>query len=460
MLENEHYGSLLVGANAFRSRGKFKRGCKAFGVCSDDELSRSTAESADIIFVVYTFILLVSYTTLVHFNCDAYRSKSLCSLAGSLACVMGLATGFGVASLLGISFVPTALVAPFLVMGVGADDIFVLVSSYALTYGESSARQRCAATLGSSGVSLVMTTFTNVVAFAIGIQSPYLSIKNFCIFTLSGLFFSLVYELTLFFAFLCLDARREEQSRASYCGIVIHHDLKEEEEPPFHLRNLVSTYQVVHVLVAEALMDKQGFEIIPWCTSSHSSLPWYKKVSDLFFNKGNYWYRPEHNIGVGSIPVYNQETRPSTPLLENDSIREEKRINRFDLHPKLIHPYYRSEPKGTVGRNWRRAFITKFAVNLLNPYTKIFVFVLFAVNICIACVGFTKLSQGLEMKDLSPDDSYLKVYDQLFESYLNENDLPVEVFFHKPTPWWDPRAIKSLRMFVEKVNGERANVRS
>lgn len=91
-------------------------------------------------------------------------------------------------------------------------------------------------------MSVVMTTVTNVIAFAIGIQSPYLSIKNFCIFTMFGLFFSLVFEMSLFFAVVCLEARKEEMKKSCICGLgKVDPNITKRA---FDIRHTVSTYQV------------------------------------------------------------------------------------------------------------------------------------------------------------------------------------------------------------------------
>lgn len=116
-----------------------------------------------------------------------------------------------------------------------------------------------------SGVSVLMTTVTNVIAFAIGTQSAYLSIKNFCLFTLFALFFGLLYELTLFFAFLCLEARKEEAQQACLCGLPKE---STDNRQPFDINKVVSTYQVVSVLVAEAVKDRPPFDPI-----LHHSIP-------------------------------------------------------------------------------------------------------------------------------------------------------------------------------------------
>lgn len=91
--DNRHFNGILIGGNAFKSR--------------DDELRRSTSESQDIIYVVFTFIIVISYTAFINFSCDLYRNRTTTALAGSLATILGVLCGFGYTSLMGVSFVPT-----------------------------------------------------------------------------------------------------------------------------------------------------------------------------------------------------------------------------------------------------------------------------------------------------------------------------------------------------------------
>ena len=95
---------------------------------------------------------------------------------------------------------------------------------------------------------------------------------------------------------------------------------------------------------------------------------------------------------------------------------QKKHFNRFDLNPKLKHEVYRSEPVGNVGKRWRYAFARYYATLLLHPISKVIVILVFGLNLLVIGYGFMKLNQGLEMKDLSPDDSYLKTYDTLVSS--------------------------------------------
>lgn len=467
MSDNKHYGPLICGAMAYRSR--------------DDELSKSTAESEDVIYVVYTFILLIGYCTLMNFSLNQYRNKTISSLVGSLSCILGLYAGLGVCGLLGVAFQPTCLVTPFLVMGVGADDIFVLLSSYALAYGEDSPRQRCAVTLRGCGVAVVMTTVTNVIAFAIGIQSPYLSIKNFCLNTLAGLFFSLVYEMTLFYAVICLEARKEDQNKA--CVFRLDMTTPEADRAKFDIRTTVSTYQLVSVLTARQIASIPLFNPVSapeYPTEWH----WWRRWWAKFVNAGRLAHVPDPALLQACTPdtVSTVESSPQKSEAESESESESEHemdrsksafmmtleealkllpkkipVNRFALHDKLRHPAYQQEPNDTIGKTWREVFVKYYCKWLLHPVTKAVVLIVFTANLGVALYGCTRLVQGLEMKDLSPDEAYLKTYDTLQGGYMNATDMPVEVFYADSVKWHEPRAMHTLKLFEEKIAARREN---
>ncbi|EZG81693.1 patched family protein [Gregarina niphandrodes] len=464
--QNEYYGPLHIGAMAFRTR--------------DDELSKSTAESDDVIFVVYTFILLVTYAAIINFNLDQYRSKALSSLCGSLSCLLGLYAGLGVPALWGTVFTPTALVCPFIVMGVGADDIFVVIGSYALAYGEDTPRDRCAVTLRGCGVSVVMTTVTNVIAFAIGTQTQYLSIKTFCIFTLFGLLFSLIYELTLFFAVVCIEAQKEEAQMACICGGGLSSDQDAlDRKKRYNIFDSISTYQVVSVLVEEGVKDDSEFlmELKDPIVITEHRFQWMNKVHKWwidFSKRGNYWHAPDvkkddqlfssaNEALTDALPASGVALRGNARMID----REESYIkfmprplilDRFDLHPKLKADVYRMEPPHNVGKTWRTFFMKHYCHYLLKPWVKLLVLILFAGNLGVSFYGLTQLQQGLEMEDLSPDNSYLKQFDHMVNEYLSEVDLPVEMFYvGDDIPWHESRVIETLRRFVNVVNDDPGN---
>eukprot|EP01053_Blabericola_migrator_P009454 Blabericola_migrator_1__9453@NODE_511_length_7942_cov_30_679492_g392_i0_p1_GENE_NODE_511_length_7942_cov_30_679492_g392_i0NODE_511_length_7942_cov_30_679492_g392_i0_p1_ORF_typecomplete_len1629_score239_01Patched/PF02460_18/2_4e116Sterolsensing/PF12349_8/4_4e26Sterolsensing/PF12349_8/1_8e04Sterolsensing/PF12349_8/8_7e02MMPL/PF03176_15/2e02MMPL/PF03176_15/1e07MMPL/PF03176_15/2_3e11ACR_tran/PF00873_19/1_5e03ACR_tran/PF00873_19/1_4e03ACR_tran/PF00873_19/3_2e06FtsX/PF02687_21/1_1e03FtsX/PF02687_21/1_ len=410
MSYNKHYGNgLIVGANAFKSR--------------DDELRRSTSESQDIIFVIFTFILIISYTALINFSCDLYKNRAVTALFGSLSTLLGILCGFGYTSLMGVSFVPTALVTPFLVMGVGCDDVFVIINSYALAYCEPTPRDRCIVTFKDCGVSVILTTATNLIAFGVGCQSPYAAIRNFCLFSLNGLAFSLFFELTIFYAVLCLDAQREVERRSCFFksfDTKRSHGIEEGRTVATAVVDLfggkrLSTFELVNYQVSHDWCARPGF--VPTLKNRKER----RSIRERFVDRGNTLYHSD-------VPLYN----PNLQLASN-------------------HPAFTKEPVGNVGRQWRRFFGNVFCVILLQPLTKILTIIVFTLIAITAMHGVLSVEQGLELKDLSPDHSYLKVYDALYERFFGGYDIPVYIFFPDATPWWDPRVLRTVRQLSSRL---------
>ena len=66
--------------------------------------------------------------------------------------------------------------------GVGVDDMFILMSGWRRTDLNRSIEDRMADTFRSSAISVTITSLTDLLAFCIGATSPFLAVKNFCIY--------------------------------------------------------------------------------------------------------------------------------------------------------------------------------------------------------------------------------------------------------------------------------------
>merc|ERR1719376_466509 len=104
-----------------------------------------------------------------------------------------MVSGVGFVCYFRIAMVPTTLVVPFLSMGIGVDDMFVIINSYALSYPIKDPMKRLEKTMQECGLSITITTLTNMIAFSIGSFSPYMSIKNFCLFSAGALGFGYLF---------------------------------------------------------------------------------------------------------------------------------------------------------------------------------------------------------------------------------------------------------------------------
>jgi hypothetical protein len=70
--------------------------------------------------------------------------------------------------------------------GIGVDDMFILLSGLAETIEDQqiqTTEDRIAATMRTSGLAITITSLTDLLAFAIGASSVFVSVRNFCIYT-------------------------------------------------------------------------------------------------------------------------------------------------------------------------------------------------------------------------------------------------------------------------------------
>uniref|UniRef100_A0A8D0C637 SSD domain-containing protein n=1 Tax=Salvator merianae TaxID=96440 RepID=A0A8D0C637_SALMN len=88
---------------------------------------------------------------------------------------------FGLLLLCGVPFIITAGSTPFLTLGVGVDDMFIMVSCWQQTQVKKSVRDRMADTYAEAAVSVTITSLSDILAFYIGIGSSFLSIQSFCV---------------------------------------------------------------------------------------------------------------------------------------------------------------------------------------------------------------------------------------------------------------------------------------
>ncbi|XP_048239816.1 patched domain-containing protein 3-like [Haliotis rufescens] len=152
-----------------------------------DELNENT--NGDVFWFSLSFTLLITYASFVSGG-DCVSSKSHVTRAGVMAAGLGILGSFGLMSLCGVKFVNIVGIMPFLVLSVGVDDMFLMVSAWADTnqYGDDwDIPKRLGHTFRLAGIGMTITSLTDLVAFLVGYSSVFLSVKNFCLYTVFGM---------------------------------------------------------------------------------------------------------------------------------------------------------------------------------------------------------------------------------------------------------------------------------
>ncbi|XP_067123939.1 patched domain-containing protein 3-like [Centruroides vittatus] len=100
----------------------------------------------------------------------------------------------------------------WLIAGIGMDDTFVMLSAWMKTDPKKSVEERMAETFTESGVSITITSLTNVASFLVGTSIATIPLyKELCVFMATCLIFDFIYQITFVAATLVLCGRAEEQ---------------------------------------------------------------------------------------------------------------------------------------------------------------------------------------------------------------------------------------------------------
>ncbi|XP_052782471.1 patched domain-containing protein 3-like [Mya arenaria] len=186
----------------------------AFGhfTSMDEELHRNVL--GDIFWFAVTIFLMVTYACIATLSFrDAVSQRCMLGIAGILAASLAIVSGFGFCSAIGVDFVSIVGAVPFLVVGIGIDDMFILLSGLSGAQGIDSIEDKMAETLRASGVSITITTLTDFIAFMAGLGSSFIAVRNFCLYTGVSVVFCYINNVTFFAACLTLNERRLKQNR-------------------------------------------------------------------------------------------------------------------------------------------------------------------------------------------------------------------------------------------------------
>jgi Niemann-Pick C1 protein len=177
-------------------------------------------------------------------------SKFTLGLFGIALVILSVTASVGLFSYLGVKVtLIIAEVIPFLVLAVGVDNVFILVheldrqnaqhgpnakgipgptspQSYRSPFGSSHdsvdadsvplhlpPEERIARSLAKMGPSILLSSLTETVAFALGALVPMPAVRNFALYAAGSVFLNALMQVTVFVSALSIDLRRVEVRR-------------------------------------------------------------------------------------------------------------------------------------------------------------------------------------------------------------------------------------------------------
>uniref|UniRef100_A0AAX7V152 SSD domain-containing protein n=1 Tax=Astatotilapia calliptera TaxID=8154 RepID=A0AAX7V152_ASTCA len=185
----------------------------------EDEINRTTAEDIPIFMISYAVIFV--YIAVALGEHSSWKrllvdSKFLVGLGGILVVACSVLASMGFYSWIGI---PSSLVilqvVPFLVLAVGADNIFIFVLEYQrdVRRPHETREEQIGRVLGNVAPSMLLCSLSESVCFFLGALSTMPAVKSFALYAALAVLMDFALQMTAFVALLSLDARRQDNNR-------------------------------------------------------------------------------------------------------------------------------------------------------------------------------------------------------------------------------------------------------
>lgn len=192
----------------------------AAGRSANDDVLKSAEGDIKLAVVALLLMFIFCSLTLGKFR-DFITGHLLLGLGGILTLVLGIGGAFGFILLIGYPFIAFSGVLPFLIIGVGIDNMFIIVHSVDRQDSSLSIPERIANALSHVGASITMTTLTDLVAFSVSTCTDFPAIKYFSLYVAASITLCYVLVLTLFLGLLTLDIQRIETERLDVIPCII-----------------------------------------------------------------------------------------------------------------------------------------------------------------------------------------------------------------------------------------------
>ena len=182
----------------------------------------------DVLKQVFGYLIMFTYTMLTLGKLNIVEHKFYLAGAGISSVFFGFASAIGITMALGFPYCPQTGILPFICLGIGIDDMFVIMKCFnnipEKEKKDNGLVKNIGRTMRHAGVSITVTSLTDVIVFGIGAITYFPSMQSFSIGGAFAIAIIYLFQSSWFIAWMVLDQRRIEQKRNGFLPFIVHSD--------------------------------------------------------------------------------------------------------------------------------------------------------------------------------------------------------------------------------------------
>ena len=214
--ENIWTEAVLNFSKLSNSTDVFAKAASSFGKVSDENIN------SDVIWMVLGCCLMFCFVNCNFGKRNLVEQRPLLSFLGLFSIGQSVAIYYGICSILAIPFCPVNSIIPIILLGLGVDDMFVIMSAWEDTEDIDDIKKKAGRTLRHAGVAITVTSLTDVTAFFIGATTQLPALRSFCLYAAVGILAVFLFQTTFFLACLVIDEKRLKANRNGLWWCVKH----------------------------------------------------------------------------------------------------------------------------------------------------------------------------------------------------------------------------------------------
>ncbi|CAI5438990.1 unnamed protein product [Caenorhabditis angaria] len=184
-------------------------------IIANREMIRGAIEATTLMTI--GFFLLLTQVIIVIVRLSSFKMAAYLVATSLITPIASTVASFGLMCWFGYPTFSIQCVTPFLALGIGVDDAFILLHRWKhhITIGDK--KRRLEQVIIDVGPSITITSLTNIIAFGIGFLTPTPQMSLFCLTASIALFLDYIFTYTILapVVFLCDDPKYQPVDKST-----------------------------------------------------------------------------------------------------------------------------------------------------------------------------------------------------------------------------------------------------